>query len=1176
MFLKRLQILGFKSFADKTTIDFADGVTAVVGPNGSGKSNIGDAMIWVLGESNARTLRADSSSEVIFAGSTKRKPLGMAEVSLTIDNTARTLPTDFAEVTVTRRVYRSGESEFLINKSPCRLKDIQELFMDTGVGRSSYAILTQSEVDAVLSAKPEERRMLFEEAAGIQKYRNRKREALRRLENTEANLNRVIDILGELDVQREPMRVQAEIASRYLTLSDRLKQIEVDSLWAQWVQAEQSRQEAETQGQLLHKSVLQLNEQMTHCEADSRRLAAEIAHLDTQIDTLRVEQQRLITEIERGDGTRRLSEERIHNAQTNSETLQAEITELQARQSANTAQLAVLRQQAQELQAQHQTAVQACATAKQSLTTAQRVLQEAQLAELSRAQEVSKLRTQLSNLQQREAEHRQSQQRIVQAQDELSTREEQMLQAVAQSDTIRQTTQDSLTQFEADIKALEEQIQKDRAAISKSQEAWQQSARQNAALAARLQALVESEAAQEGLFGGVKAVLDGIKKLEIDGNYQLVVDIMRPFEEFVTAIEVALGASAQDIVCPTQQEARTAINWLKQNSRGRATFLPMDSIQPNIPPKELDKAISEGLAIGYASDLVSIEPGFQDVAAHLLGRVVVAVDYDAAVKISQKYNGWARIVTPEGELFTPGGAVTGGKMPGKATGIVSRKAEKTRTEQLLATGRDQEAKHKQSTTSANEWLNKHDTELKTARQGLSQMQSELMKQEREHQSATQRLETVRRDKQSGEARIASITQQLADLSPQIELIKQQLEHLDDTSPSAVNPTAELQAAREGAAQISQQAEVDLSRIQEQQRSLAREDQALLKAIADASAQLQLRQERLRKLSQGSEADEKGLIELSIKLADLKGQRDQVDANLSQKRVARAERSEKSQANNASVRELVRKQQSNSDQQHQLQLQLARLEVQHSQLVTRLWEDYDIDANQGPPADFEAPPKEVQSEINRLRRDLRSMGNVNVGAVEEYNRISERFDFLTKQHEDLNLAKANVLQAIQEIDHSTRDLFTNTFLQVQDAFSKIFTELFGGGEAQLTLTMPDNPLETGVDIYVEPPGKRRQNLNLLSGGERSLTASALLFAFMTVKPSPFCTLDEVDAAMDGANVERFADLLKSFSLRSQVIVITHNASTMERADSWYGVTMQEPGVSSIISYKAPLLQEQLSS
>lgn len=1169
MFLKRLQILGFKSFADKTTIDFADGVTAVVGPNGSGKSNIGDAMIWVLGESNARTLRADSSSEVIFAGSTKRKPLGMAEVSLTIDNSARTLPTDFAEVTVTRRVYRSGESEFLINKSPCRLKDIQELFMDTGLGRSSYAILTQSEVDAVLTAKPEDRRMLFEEAAGIQKYRNRKREALRRLENTEANLNRVIDILGELNVQREPMRAQAEIAIRFIQLSERLKHIEVDSLWAQLLVANEGRQESEAQHQLLHQTVLKLNEQMTRCEADSKRLAAEIAQLDTQLDSLRVDQQRLITEIERSDGAKRLSEERIRNAQRNAEALQSEIEELQTKQELSTQQLGELRRQMTELQTQHQTAVHACASAKEVLGKAQRDLQEAQQAELARVQEVSKLRTQLSNLEQREAEYRQSQKRAMQSNEELSSQEGQLQQALAQAETTRQGVESALAEADAEVKALEEHLQKDRAAINKHQEAWQLSARQNAALAARLQALVESEAAQEGLFGGVKAVLDAIKKREIDGDYRLVADIIRPEDKYVTAIEVALGASAQDIVCPTQQQARDAINWLKQTSRGRATFLPMDSIQPNVPPKELDRAIDEGLAVGYASDLVSIESGYEDVVDHLLGRVVVAEDYDSAVKISRKYGGWARIVTPEGELFTPGGAVTGGKMPGKATGIVSRKAEKARTEEQLGIGREQEDKHKQSTTSANEWLGKHDAELKIARTNLGKQQSELMKQQREHQSAVQRLETVHRDILASESRLQSIAQQLSELSPQQQLIIQQLEHFVDSEQAVGSPSSELHAAREKAAQASQQAEVELGRIQEQQRSIQREEQALIRAIAEASAQRQIRQERLVKFSQGSESDEKSLIELSIKLADLNGQRDLVDAALSQRRIARAERSEKSQLNSSNVRDLVRKQQANSEQQHQLQLQLARLEVQHSQLVSRLWEEYDIDANQGPPADFEAPPKEVQSEIGRLRRDLRAMGNVNIGAAEEYERLSERFDFLTKQHEDLNQARANVLQAIQEIDHSTRDLFTTTFAQVQEAFSKIFIELFGGGNAQLMLTMPDNPLETGVDIYVEPPGKRRQNLNLLSGGERSLTASALLFAFMTVKPSPFCTLDEVDAAMDGANVERFADLLKNFSLQSQVIVITHNASTMERADSWYGVTMQEPGVSSIISYKAPL-------
>ena len=1176
MFLKRLQILGFKSFADKTTIDFSDGVTAVVGPNGSGKSNIGDAIMWVLGESNSRSLRADSSAEVIFSGSSKRKPLGMAEVNLTIDNTAKLLPVDFQEITITRRVYRSGESEFLINKSPCRLKDIQELFMDTGVGRSSYAILTQSEVDAVLSAKPEERRMLFEEAAGIQKYRNRKREALRRLENTEANLNRVTDILGELEVQREPMREQAEIALRYIRLSDRLKQIEVDSLWAQLLQADADKAECEEHNEELHQSVLRLNEQMTKCEADSKRLAAEIAHLDTQIDTLRSEQQRLNTEIERGNGAKRLSEERILNAQTNAESLAAEIKELQSKHELSTQQLTELTEKSRQLQSQRDAAAEACATSKQALSAAEKQLHDAQQAEIARVQEVSRLRTQSNHLQQRETEIQNNLRKSQTNLTDLAETRVTLQQALEAAEIMKQSTLEALTQTEAAIKSLEEQLASDRQTISKHQEDWQKSAQTNAALAARLQALTESEAAQEGLFGGVKAILDAIRKHELSGQYHLVADILRPDDPYVTAIEVALGANAQDIVCPDQQQAREAISWLKRTSRGRATFLPLDTIEPNIPPKELNRAIDEGLAVGYANDLVDIEPGFEAVADHLLGRVIVAQDYDSAIKIGRRYGGWARIVTPEGELFMPGGSVTGGKMPGKATGIISRKAEKARVDEQLKSGRQREAQCKQSTEKANEQLAAHDAELKASRQNLSQMQTVMMKQEREFQSAAQRLETVERDINAAESRSASYKQQLAELSPQQQLASQQLQLLDDGQNPEANRSSELQQSRDAAAKVSQQAEIELNRVIEQQRSIEREKQTLINAIAEASAQRQSRESRLAALSNSSDTDQKSLIELSIKLEDLKGRRDQVDTALKQHKITRSERSETSQVNNGVIRDLVRKQQANGEKQHQLQLQLARLEVQHTQIVGRLWDEYDIDANQGTPADFVPPARELQTEISRLRRELRAMGNVNVGAAEEYERLSERFDFLTKQRDDLDIAKANVLQAIQEIDLSTRDLFTNTFEQVQDAFSKIFTELFGGGSAILTLTMPDNPLETGVDIDVEPPGKRRQNLNLLSGGERSLTASALLFAFMTVKPSPFCTLDEVDAAMDGANVERFADLLKNYSLQSQVIVITHNASTMERADSWYGVTMQEPGVSSIISYKAPAVHEQLSS
>jgi len=1167
MFLKSLSILGFKSFADRVRLDFGEGITAIVGPNGSGKSNIADAIQWVLGEQNVRTLRAENSTEVIFAGSARRKPLGMAEVSLTVDNSDGQLPIDFAEVTVTRRLYRSGESEYLINKTPCRLKDIVELFMDTGLGRATYAILTQNEVDVVLSAKPEDRRALFEEAAGIQKYRHRKREALRKLENTEANLTRVVDILAELEAQREPLRQQAEVAIRYHQLVSRLREIEVAALWAQVLESERAREQTQQEQQVLHRRLLEINAQLAECEALSQKLGEQIADAEAELDTLRALQQASLTAYERAESRRALIEQRLQNSRDNLRRLQEELVENEHRYAEIQQQAQQWQERRLELEQRIQDLEQQREVARERLRLAEHALQQAQQHYVERTQEVVRARAYLDGLRLRRTEAEKTiqalQNRITEVGQNLREAEERVRTAQAHRDKAVAAAELALREAQR----YEAELQQAQAEVQRRRQELETRARENARLSARLQALLESEAAQEGLFGGVRAVLDAVSRGQMTGTYLLVADVLQPLEPYVTAIEVALGASAQDIITATEEEARLAIEWLKQHARGRATFLPLNLLRPSEPSSSLQQCLHEGLAIGFAGDLVECAPELRVVAQYLLGRVLVAPDFDSAVQILRRYSGWSKVVTVDGELFLPGGAITGGKMPGRATGIVSRKAERSRLERELRAGEEEEQRLRKQLQEAEQSAETGRHRWQEARKGQEQAQQRVMQVESVLQAVAQEQTLLQQQMHSLEQEQTEQAKRLYELDNEILELEERLPS-DTRQVFSPEEVSRYRQQRDEAAAQLQELEVTLGRLTEQQHALEHERESLAQRQRDLHQQTQNRQARIAELEAQIAQDEKALEQTLEELQRIAQQREQIEKDFLAQREVRQNLLQQNLENGERLKDLAAQQSALAQQAHEMELALARIEMQRTQAVARLWEEYEVDVSQETPPDLSQFTPETASEINRLRREIRQMGNVNTGAAEEYQRLTERYEFLQKQRTDLEAAREDILQAIQEIDASTRDLFLQTFGAVQQAFQEVFTRLFGGGKAELELTQPHNLLETGVEILVQPPGKRRQNLVLLSGGERALVAIALMFAFLQVKPSPFCVLDEVDAALDGANVEKFAEMLRDYARHSQVIIITHNPVTMECADVWYGVTMQEQGVSRVISYRAP--------
>ena len=1167
MFLKSLSILGFKSFADRVRLDFGEGITAIVGPNGSGKSNIADAIQWVLGEQNVRTLRAENSTEVIFAGSARRKPLGMAEVSLTVDNSDGQLPIDFAEVTVTRRLYRSGESEYLINKTPCRLKDIVELFMDTGLGRATYAILTQSEVDVVLSARPEDRRALFEEAAGIQKYRHRKREALRKLENTEANLTRVVDILAELEAQREPLRQQAEVAIRYHELVSRLREIEVAALWAQVLESERAREQAQHEQQRLHRQLLEVNAQLAECETLSQKLGQQIADAEAELDTLRALQQASLTAYERAESRRALIEQRLQNSKDNLKRVQEDLIE-------NDNRFAEIQRQAQqwqerrlELEQRLQNIEQQREVARERLRLAEHALQQAQQHYVERTQQVVRALAHLDGLRLRRTEAEQTIQALQNRFEEVVQNLREVEERVKAAQAHRDKTVAAAELALRETQRCENELQQAQVEVQRKQQELETRARENARLSARLQALLESEAAQEGLFSGVRAVLDAVARGQLTGTYLLVADALQPLEPYVTAVEVALGASAQDIITATEEEARLAIEWLKQHARGRATFLPLNLLRLSEPLPSLQQCIDEGLAIGFASELVECAPELRVVAEYLLGRVVVAPDFDSAVQIVRRYNGWSKVVTLDGELLLPGGAITGGRMPGRATGIVSRKAERSRLERELRAGGEAEQRLRKRLQEAEQSAEAARHRWHEARKEQEQAQQRVIHAESALQAVVQEQTVLLHQMQALEQEQTEQAKRLYELDTEILEVQERISP-DTQQVSPHDEVSRYREQRDEAAAHLQEVEVMLGRQAEQQRALEHHRESLAQMQRELLQQRQAQQARMAELEANIAQEEKALEQTLEELRRIAQQRAQIEQDFFALREVRQNLLQQNLENSERLKELSAQQSVLAQQAHELELALARTEMQRTQAVARLWEEYEVDVSRETPPDLSQFTPETASEINRLRREIRQMGNVNTGAAEEYQRLTERYEFLQKQRIDLEAAREDILQAIQEIDASTRDLFLQTFGAVQQGFQEVFTRLFGGGKAELQLTQPHNLLETGVEILVQPPGKRRQNLVLLSGGERALVAIALMFAFLQVKPSPFCLLDEVDAALDGNNVEKFADMLREYARHSQVIIITHNPVTMECADVWYGVTMQEQGVSRVISYRAP--------
>jgi len=1193
LYLKRLEILGFKSFAEKTELEFTPGITAVVGPNGSGKSNVSDAIRWVLGEQSARALRGGSMADVIFAGSDGKRAMGFAEVSLVMDNSDGALPLDFTEVMITRRVDRSGEGEYFINQVPCRLKDVQELFLDTGVGKENYSIIGQGRIDEILSSKPEDRRALFEEAAGISRYKARKREAQRRLEETEQNLVRITDIIGELTNNMDALAQQAEKASLYTELEAELTRLDVGLLARQLSAVVARLEEQRAANAALAQKAAEIEQRMQAAEEAAEVARQLVAALDEELNVLSVRLTEAASRQERAEGRLALAGQQRQALEADLARVTRELEGLAAKLAQVDAELAGLREQEAAVEQEGRRLADELAALEAACRSAEEASEAAQAeveARKDRIVAILQLEAEKRNgVQAAERAAEEAARRLMRLADERKRAEADAAETGARSAALAAERAELQAQREAQAAELADLTAQRQAAdeeLRSLQARHAELREQIQAASSRLSTIEELISGFEGYQRGPRTVLQGREKgapwaADVLGA---VAEVVRTEPRFEKAIEVALGSAVQNLITATDAGAQRAIEHLKRSGAGRATFLPLNTIRPQgyRPEEEREFRGAPGI-LGVALDLVRFEERFRPAIAALLGRTLIAETLDAALALGRKTGQRFRVVTLDGEVLAAGGAITGGSVAGRGSGLLARERERDELTARLAA------------------LRKELEEVRRAYDEAAARRSALLGRIEEVGARLRALEGRITQAEGDEQRLADEARRWAQV-------------LETHAQEAAVIEAEIQAAREGAARLrAELAELAAEReaLEAEVRRLSAEgqqrDEVLAerrRAVTDVQVRMAGLHEQVRSLqAQRRRADaerqaleseragrEQERSDLAARLegmvAELAAARAEAEEAAAVRSALAAERdgaqgrklSAQEQVN-ARERELRNLRRSLSDAQNRRQqgeVEEARLAQEQEGLVTRLAEQYELTAAEALPRALPEEETEfARTRIAALREQIRELGPVNLQAIEDYRTARERLDFLQAQEADLQEAKASLYRAIGELDKRIRTHFYESFQEIRQAFQQVFTELFEGGRADLRLVDESDLLETGIEIIAQPPGKKAQPLSLLSGGERAMTAIALLFALLRVRPSPFVVLDEVEAALDEANVERFSRYLKNASQESQFICITHQRGTMEVADSLYGVTMEGTGVSRVVSVRLVDIETEAS-
>jgi chromosome segregation protein len=1188
MFLKRLEVVGFKSFAEQINIDFVPGVTAVVGPNGSGKSNISDSIRWVLGEQSAKSLRGSKMEDIIFAGSDSRKPLNYAEVSLILDNADQHLSIDYSEVSVTRRVYRSGDSEYLINKQACRLKDIVDLFLDSGLGREAYSIIGQGKVEEILSNKAEDRRVIFEEAAGVLKYKTRKVKAEKRLAETQENLYRVEDILHELEGQVQPLEIQASIAKDYLHKREELKEVDIALLVHEIDELHQTWTKEKERLQTLLETYEQRQEKLEEMERLRGSLREKTGYLSSQFTKLQEELLCASEDLEKSEGKREVLKERKKNASQNKEQLERSMKdkEMQLEKVRSDWQLeqGFLEEARKKL-----TELEAIVTRKQSLVERTETDVEEEIDHLKSdfievLNEQASIRNERRYLKEQLQKQEANQARLLTENKGLLSNRQELIAKLeaAQHDVNKQ--EKSLEEIGADYRNRVREFEQYKDRYHKKESQLYETYQMAQKLQSRADVLEEMQADFSGFFHGVKEVLKE-RNGKLSGVIGAVAELIQVPKDYETALEIALGGASQYIAMETEADARFAIEFLKKNRIGRATFLPLPVMKPkNIPEFQLEQMRNHAAFVGVAANLVSFEDTYENVITNLLGNVIVAHSLQGANELAKLSGHRFRIVTLEGDVVNPGGSMTGGASKQKQTPLLGRKRElddlKDKGGKLAAVIKklEEEVKCLKEKQQVEERALE---ELRTKGEGARHIVQEAKALVRDYEREVERMQDqfsrFDRDTSGYSDEINRLTNRLTELEVSYETASKQAQELEEKVKLLEQQQKEQQISRESLKEDLVTEKIELATARE--RFLAVETRA--SELSKTKAQLEEELNEIKdhfELLIGEMSDRtSGESSLDERIRFGRERKDQLTATIATMKQEREELDSAYADLEHTLKELQAEHVVLADECRKIEVKVNRMDVELDNRLTHLREEYELSFQAAKEAyRLIIDPDEARTKVKLIKLAIEELGSVNIGAIEEYERVSERFEFLSEQQKDLLTAKQTLHDVISEMDEEMTKRFHESYVQIRSHFQTVFRDLFGGGQADLVLTDPDNLLETGVEILAKPPGKKMQNLALLSGGERSLTAIGLLFAILKVRPVPFCVLDEVEAALDEANVSRFAHFLKDFSGQTQFIVITHRKGTMEEADVLYGVTMQESGVSRLVSVKLEETKELIES
>ena len=1185
MYLKNIEVYGFKSFAQKINFEFHNGITGIVGPNGSGKSNVGDAVRWVLGEQSAKQLRGGNMQDVIFSGTENRKPLSFASVSITLDNSDHKLPVDYNEVTVTRRLYRSGESEYLINGSGCRLKDIQEMFYDTGIGKEGYSIIGQGQIDKILSGKPEERRELFDEAAGIVKFKRRKATTLKKLDEERQNLVRVTDILSELTKQLGPLEKQSETARIYLAKREELKELDVNLFLLDHQRTGELLKELEEK---LEQAQRELNEaqaayDQTKIEYD--RLEQELEDLNHRLDTLKEEQQQNALLKQQYEGQVQVLEEQISSGKQNSEHYQNRLTALGEDLDRRTQEKEKLAEDKLELQSRLKEIRASLSKETEALENIVSNVEECtqavedgknEIIEIlnSRATTKGKVQRFDAMLEQLNIRKAEISQRILRLKSEEEVLAKERLNAQKQYDAVTaviHSTNEECVRLDGEVQKLQDELKKQNSQMEIGQTAYHREA-------SRLESLKNITERYDGYGNSIRRVME--QKNREPGIKGVVADIIHVQKDYEVAIETALGGSIQNIVTDNEQTAKRMIGFLKKNRFGRATFLPLSNISGRGGLNQRD-VLSEPGVVGTANTLVNADKEYSELVMYLLGRVLVVDNIDHAIAIGKKYRHSLRMVTIEGESLSPGGSMTGGAFKNnsnllgrrreieeleRSVGILRKELEET--QKSIGENRSRRNVLRDTIADFQQKLRQQYVEQNTAKMNLEQLkekegeiQNSYRQIDREQEELRHQAGEIRQDHSSIARELENSQKDEKELETFIETKQKELEEWKAEETEKTHELEKIRLEESSLEQQNQFLQENLSRLNSEIAAFQKESQEITENLVQSREEIHKKEEGIQELKNAAQ-------ECLLKEEQYGSQRAQWQEEKEKRSASHKTFFEK--------RDHLSEKTSLLDKEcFRLRSQTEKIEEQREGQISYMWEEYEITPNNALQYRKEelTDRQAIKADVTRIKDEIRKLGSVNVNAIEDYKELLERHTFLSGQYDDIVKAEETLEGIILELDEGMRKQFTEKFRDIQREFDKAFKELFGGGKGTLELAEDEDILEAGIRIISQPPGKKLQNMMQLSGGEKALTAIALLFAIQNLKPSPFCLLDEIEAALDDSNVGRFASYLQKLTKNTQFIIITHRRGTMNAADRLYGITMQEKGVSTLVS--VDLVENQLS-